>query len=319
MVPVMRVFSPEGPEMSSPLRRNGEKRAGISLVELLVVIAIVAILMALLLPAIQKVRETANRASCANNLKQLGLAFMNHESVAGALPPMNGPDPGSVVTVHWPVRLLPFLEQEGLFRIYNRTAGWNQQANLPVATTRVAGFLCPSVAVSRSGPNAVPGGGELASIDYTPMRDIDPQLLATGLVEVPVQNLGALWQPGNPSAGTRLAELIDGLSNTLLLGEDAGMPVAMLRGRTTGTDFGPAGWAGPYPDTNLDGCNPDGSLGGPIAMNTTNAWEFYSFHPGGGNLLMADGRVVFVSQSVPIRVVAGFVTRAGGESVVLPD
>lgn len=305
--------------MSSPLRQKTGKRGGFSLVELLVVVAILAILLGLLLPAVQKVREAANRMSCSNNLRQLGLAFMNYESVAGAFPPMNGSDPGFGTRVHWPVRLLPFLEQEALYRDYNRSIDWNQPGNLPAATTRVAGFLCPSVAVGRSGPNAFGGGRELAAIDYTPMRDIDPQLLATGLVAMPAQNLGALWQHGMPSAGTRLVEFADGVSNTLLLGEDAAMPVAVLKGRTTGADFGPAGWAGPYPDTNLDGCNPDGSLGGPIAMNTTNAWEFYSFHPGGGNFLMADGRLVFVAQSIPIRIMAGLVTRAGDEAVSLPD
>lgn len=305
--------------MSSPLPQKTGKRTGFSLVELLVVIAILAVLLGLLLPAVQKVREAANRMSCANNLRQLGLAFMNHESAAGALPPMNGPEARSTARVHWPVRLLPFLEQKALYRNYDCFLDWNQPANFPAATTRVAAFLCPSVAVGRLGPNAVSGGREFAAIDYTPMRDIDSQLLATGLVAIPAQNLGALWQPGNPSAGTRLVEFADGVSNTLLLGEDAAMPVAMLRGRTVGSDFGAAGWAGPYPDTNLDGCNLDGSLGGPIAMNTTNAWEFYSFHPGGGNFLMADGRVVYLSQSIPIRIVAGMVTRAGGEAVLLPD
>lgn len=300
-------------------RFNPLIRPGFSLVELLVVVAILGILAALLVPAVQRVREAANRIACANNLRQAGLAFMHHESVAGSLPPMNGPDPGSLAPVHWPARLLPFLEQEPLWRAYNRSVPWNHKANLPAASTRVPGFLCPSAPASRPDPNATGGPGELAAMDYTPMRDIDPQLLATGLVEMPAQNQGVLWQEPGGAHGTRLAGVCDGLSNTLLLGEDAAMPIAMLRGTTTGVYFGASGWAGPYPETNLDGCNPDGALGGPIAMNTTNAWEFYSFHPGGGNFLMADGRVAFLKKSIPIRVMAALVTRAGAEQVSLPE
>ncbi len=288
-------------------------RKAFTLIELLVVIAIIAVLIGLLVPAVQKVREAANRLTCANNLKQVGLALLNYEGANGAFPPLWGKDPAQTSDVHWPTRLLPWLEQEALYRQYNRTRTWNDAANVQAATIKIGGFLCPSVGVGRSGPNTAPGGKEYAAIDYTPMRDVDGVLMQLGLVSIPGQNLGIFYNPQAPSVGVRLAEVTDGLSNTLMLGEDAAMPVAMLNGKLAGGDYGAAGWAGPYPETNLDGCNPDGTLGGPIAMNVTNAFEFYSFHTGGGNFLLADGRVVFLGQRIPIATVAGLVTRSGGE------
>lgn len=289
------------------------RRPGFTLMELLVVIAIVAVLIGLLVPAVQKVREAAHRMSCANNLKQLGLAFLNYESTNGVFPPPWGNDPGQGGEVHWPTRLLPWLEQEGLYRQYDRTRAWSHATNLPATTVRVAGFLCPSVGVGRAGPNAAPGGREYGAIDYTPMRDVDSVLLQLGLVAIPVQNMGVFYNPQASSAGVRIAEVTDGVSNTLFLGEDAAMPVAMFNGKLAGGDYGTAGWAGPYPETNLDGCNPDGSLGGPMAMNGTNGFEFYSFHTGGGNFLLADGHVVFIAQNIPITTMAALVTRSGGE------
>jgi len=288
-------------------------RKAFTLIELLVVIAIIAVLIGLLIPAVQKVREAANRMACANNLKQLGLAFMNYEGAIGSFPPLWGKDPAQASDVHWPTRLLPWLEQEPLYRQYDRSRAWNDSANLFASTTRVACYLCPSVGVGRSGPNGATGGREYAAIDYTPMRDVDTVLMQLGLVTTTGQNLGVFYSPMSLSAGIRLVEVTDGVSNTLMLGEDAAMPVAMLNGRPAGGDYGTAGWAGPYPETNLDGCNPDGTLGGPIAMNGTNAFEFYSFHTGGGNFLMADGRVMFLRQHMPIATIAELVTRSGGE------
>jgi prepilin-type N-terminal cleavage/methylation domain-containing protein len=193
-------------------------RKAFTLIELLVVIAIIAVLIGLLIPAVQKVREAANRMACANNLKQLGLAFMNYEGAIGSFPPLWGKDPAQASDVHWPTRLLPWLEQEPLYRQYDRSLAWNDSANLFASTTRVACYLCPSVGVGRSGPNGATGGREYAAIDYTPMRDVDTVLMQLGLVTTTGQNLGVFYSPMSLSAGIRLVEVTDGVSNTLMLG-----------------------------------------------------------------------------------------------------
>src|SRR5438067_99226 len=106
-------------------------RKAFTLIELLVVIAIIAVLVGLLLPAVQKVREAASRVRCQNNLKQLGLAMLNYESANGALPPSGYfPRGGPNNTWSAPARLLPYIEQENLFRQINFNQPYSAQPNV---------------------------------------------------------------------------------------------------------------------------------------------------------------------------------------------
>src|ERR1700756_2643029 len=108
-----------------PMVRSLQKRRGFTLVELLVVIAIIAILIGLLLPAVQKVREAAARAQCMNNLKQMGLALHNYHSVFGGFPPAKVTTP---TTHNWTVFILPYIEQDNLYKRYNFSVNWDDAA-----------------------------------------------------------------------------------------------------------------------------------------------------------------------------------------------
>jgi prepilin-type N-terminal cleavage/methylation domain-containing protein/prepilin-type processing-associated H-X9-DG protein len=193
-------------------RRSG---SGFTLIELLVVIAIIAVLIALLLPAVQSAREAARRMQCSNNLKQIGLAMHNYESVAGAFPITGVIDTRPTSFAHWVgwsghARILPLMEQGPMFNSVNFTLPYSRADNYTVASTTVSTFVCPS------------------ELDYSPTP-------ASAFFNTPkaVSNYGlnmgdwfVFTPPGPPTRGVfspnisrRFASFTDGTSNTVLASE----------------------------------------------------------------------------------------------------
>jgi prepilin-type N-terminal cleavage/methylation domain-containing protein/prepilin-type processing-associated H-X9-DG protein len=305
----------------NPVRR---RRRAITLIELLVVIAIIGVLLGLLLPAVQKVRDAAARLSCGNNLRQAGLALHQFAGDRGAFPPgaVFGPLPEAGITtdaVHgcWPF-LLPYLEQDALFNAYRWDVDFFDLANQPTVATPLKILQCPSAEANRfvrmeHPEGAFTNGGQGACIDYGPVQGIGPGLVPLGLVDPVGDYRGAL--PINQM--TRLAQISDGTSNTLLVAEDAGRPTLWQAGRPVPGSFSFGGpWASNANGVLIRGSSVDGAtVPGPCALNCTNNQQPYSFHTGGANFLFADGSVHFLHAGTSIRVLAALATRAGGEVV----
>jgi prepilin-type N-terminal cleavage/methylation domain-containing protein/prepilin-type processing-associated H-X9-DG protein len=297
-------------------------RKAFTLIELLVVIAIIGVLIGLLLPAAQQVREAANRVQCTNNLKQLGLALHHFaDAHGGRFPPVKvlGPAPQLGVfsqTKHGPgVFLLPYLEQQPLYNQYRWDLGAGDEGNQPVGSAHVNVFQCPSAEPNRYMTFGAfePYGGKGACGDYAPTEGVDPVMVDKGLIAPLANYKGALEK----NVLTPIAAITDGTSNTLMLSEDAGRPRLWQAGKP-GPDqaIQGCGWCGYNNPLLIQGSTADGQTRpGTCVLNCTNDGEVYSFHPGGANAAFADGSVRFLRAGMDVRVLAALVTRAGGEIV----
>lgn len=308
------------------VRRLFRKLSAFTLVELLVVIAIIGILVGLLLPAVQAAREAARRMHCQNNLKQIGLAIFNYESSYSRLPSAGQGTSyvtASPTTVFGPhslfSQILPMLEQGTTYKQFDFRFPYNGvAANIAAAKQAISSFVCPTNSL-RPSPLDTEGFG---ATDYaaTYYVDLDPM---TGRGNSALRRDGALT-----SAWTRIADVADGLSNTIFVAEDSGRDERMQPGHV-------------YTDA-LDGkrrriwrwAEPDNAIGVSKQINnnripfggpptcpwTTNNCgpfeEIFSFHPAGAQVLMGDGSVQFLSESLELVTLRALVTRSGAESVL---
>jgi prepilin-type N-terminal cleavage/methylation domain-containing protein/prepilin-type processing-associated H-X9-DG protein len=322
------------------------KRAAFTLIELLVVIAIIAILIGLLVPAVQKVRDAAARMSCQNNLKQLGLAYHQWaDNNQDCFPPAYISNPAT--SSSWGIYLLPYLDQVPLYKQYNFTVPFYYTNlaygidNQSVVNGLVPGMLCPASKIR--GPYSYTFNEppypmitwQAAPSDYTPFGGapaIPAYLIPqTGAVDYTmyITYVDPTVQPGDPrlmgplvfDSNTPITSIIDGTSNTILLGEMAGKPELWQAGVDMGTTIngnitGEGGWGDATSGgTVFYGSTTDGtSSPGVCGVNCSNQYGLYSFHIGGANTLMCDGSVQFRSSTTPIKVLAELFTANGTEA-----
>lgn len=301
---------------------------GFTLVELLVVIAIIGILVGLLLPAVQAAREAARRMQCTNNLKQFGLAMHNFESTYKAFPESRPLDlTGNRMS--WCIVVLDFVEQGNLANIYDKNVRWNTGTNATTGQTVLPLFICPSSAAGDSRRPANSPGTDIHGIsmgpsDYIVMHRLRNRFYtANGLVNPlgTADHDGVLVQ----NRKTKIGEIVDGTTNTILIMEDAGRPNWFVLKKDRGTvlprpeGFGwsdPDGGAGSMDGSDSVTGNINGGSGtGRCIMNCNNDSEPYSFHAAGMNIGMADGSVRFITESVSAATFAALLTPRGGEVI----
>lgn len=320
------------------------RRPGFTLIELLVVIAIIAILIALLLPAVQKVREAAARLQCQSNLKQMGVAMHGFHDTWKHFPP--GEAANNDKSFGWGTYVLPFLEQGGLYAALSKEytlfidnhgardpvpAEIRQAPNFatnvkPLIATVLPVFLCPTDPSPKNHPKSGAGRSNYLG------------------------NMGNSNDAGTGKGNgvilrrrfkTRIPDITDGTSNTVLVGEVRGWdPVNFYKDAATNSDFGsnqryfPV-WVG-LVDLNDDWdavlrLGGDGSINlggagqGPRPLNSIDpnytdvrGQCFGSLHVGGANLCLADGSVQYVSETINLTALLYLCNRSDGQTVVLP-
>jgi prepilin-type N-terminal cleavage/methylation domain-containing protein/prepilin-type processing-associated H-X9-DG protein len=310
-------------------------RNAFTLIELLVVSAIIGILIGLLLPAVQKVREAANRIKCANNLKQAALACHSYHDTEGKFPVStlcNVAEDQNAPNWSFLARLLPYIEQDNLYTRANIPGNTIAQSADQIQA-QVGAFLCPSDPISNQGPRTLDpcdgfllagltnykgnlgsnwGGGPFGSPNWW---GTDPRWINIG----PTGNYDGI-DAGDGIFGcqdvfaglrptVRIADIRDGTSNTFLLGE-------ALAARTVDDMWAHALDAIATCAIDPNAGRSDGS--DYDADDWANVYGFSSLHPGGLQFAFADGSVRFLGNDVPRTLYRALATRDGGEVVTLP-
>lgn len=304
------------------MRQTRAHSRGFTLIELLVVMAIIAILIALLLPAVQQARESARRAQCKNQLKQIGLALHNYHDNALVFPPGSVAIPVNSVNtgVGWGIALLPFLDMGNLHNQYNPNILNAAPGNTVVVQTRVPVYNCPSdpnagmLVQPASGPATTPfamssyranSGFSANTSDY-----FDGQYFPGGLSK---ENRG-LIHVVDPNFGCeRIANVTDGLSNTLIVGEWETVST-LNRGTFWAYSYSSYAMSGAcqYCYPTIFGVNDFAKVG---VGSSGSKRAFASFHTGGVQFLVGDGSVRFVSSEISMCLFGKLSTIAGGEVV----
>jgi prepilin-type N-terminal cleavage/methylation domain-containing protein len=277
--------------------RRRISRRGFTLVELLVVIAIIAVLVALLLPAVQVAREAARRSTCVNNEHQIGIAIQNFHDAKRKLPSSGRPPTSNTIRAGVFIYLLPFLDRKDLWDQYDTSVTWSHANNLPVSSLRITAYECPSSpkhgGLLDHDPDGYASGAAWTPIvavgDYAASLGVDPALVSVAAALTPpvvvkgsASTVSTASKPTNgflpKNSALSYGDITDGLTNTIAIFESGGRPLVYRRGTLVNADpavshVNAGGWVRPASDILFAGSNATGTSVPGVFFNRTNGYD----------------------------------------------
>ena len=307
---------------------TGQRARAFTLVELLVVIAVIGILVGLLFPAIQAVRESSRLTSCKNNLRQISIATVNYSTTYKKLP-VGGiaiDRNGNEVSLALHVSLLPLIEQTNVFDRFDRTKRFDSPENLALTVNRIPTFLCPTSSIERThgssfaaekvdGQNVFTAHyyGVAGPIGTNPFTGNQYELFGGSFTHGFLPSQGLFY----PDRKTLISDIKDGATNTLAFGEyswsDRGGAIPQYRAWSSGP-----GIRNTRPIFNLCAKAVEHRINSDV-MTHSNSWTFGSDHPGGASFSAVDGSVHFIAEDIEMDVYLALASINGSESIASFD
>ena len=303
---------------------NRPCRNGLTLTELLVVIAVIGILVGLLIPAVQSVRESSRLTHCKNNLRQISIATQNYATSHLHYPAggISAGETGSQLSLALHVSLLPLIDQKNIYDRFDRTQAYYADENLRLTLNKIPAFLCPSAPIQRTFGSPITAEnidginvftthyyGVAGPLGLNSTTGVQYDFVSTSFGHGPIPTQGLFF----PDRETLRSDIDDGASNSLAFAEYSWSTRGGQSPQYRAWSAGPGLRNDGEPSYNLSAKAVHHPINSDVMQNS-NSWTFGSEHPGGASFAAADGSTHFIAEQIDLGVYLALASINGSET-----